>query len=366
MNSAFTALDNVTVPDHWPEIVERAAQDVTIVALAPSRSAPPRLPLLRAVAAVAAAVALVGAGVVYGRATVRKQNVGTVDPATHGWTVGAAIPVPAPDISAVPLIANSGRDIYAAFRGDRALVEADQGGFVRTTRFSDAIVAIAAGRDQSNAAYAVVLTSDGTVTRVDADAHQVTLAHLGVRRPLPSMVVAGTTVFVAGSARGGLATVALDGSGATGVVAALTPTLLAAEGDAVWAVDQKNGTLSRILVPSLRVANTAHVNDVVAVAAHGGDLYLARPGAAVLSRVDATFSISDVAQIDPQTEAISVGSREIWTAALGVLTAYAPNDGRVIGAVARPNRDPIALTFDGTTTRVLTATDGLRQLLRTN
>jgi hypothetical protein len=366
VSTRLEALDGLPVRDQWAEILDRADRDVAVTELTARRAEPRGTRWSRILAAAVIAVALVGTGVLVGRTTSPERVVGTSDVTPTGtWTVGPSIPVAAPDVAALPLLESSGREIYGGFRGGHEVVAVDRNGVAHTIPIGSEIVALATELDPADGGSAVLLTRDGALNRIDADGSTHEIAQLGALRSTEAGVaVAGGSILVSGTERGGVIAINPDQPGRTRVVKGVDATIVVGRGDVAWALNQSTGRLARIDVPSLRVTDTLQVGGVVAAAVASDGVYLARPDVAKVTRIDSNMVKKDAARIDRLTSTMSIGD-EIWTSASGVLTAYSRSTGQLIGALARPNPDKvIALTSDGRSTWVLSPSDGLRQLVR--
>ena len=224
--------------------------------------------------------------------------------------------------------------VAAAFRGAGEVVLADAGGNHRSVAIAGDIAALASGADLMGTPFSVVLTRSGDVLRVETSGTPVAVARLGAVGSDVGVAIAAGRIFVA---RAGLPVVALDAAGPTRPrsVGTIDPSILASDGRIVWAADPTTGDLERIDASTLDVTGRTHVNDVVAMAADADGAYLARPGSAEISAVNAGLSLRHVAPLDPSTTAISVGGGTIWTAAFGVMRANNAETGQLVATIAR-------------------------------
>ena len=369
MTPSLAPLDGFTVRDQWAEIADRADQRVNVVALTTAEPGPRRSRAWRIVAASLAAAALLLGGLLLGRATAPTGRVAAGDRIlpTVAWGVGPATSVESPDFAAQPLLAGVDGEAYAAFRGGNQLVVLGRDGAAHGERFDAEIAAISAGHDAGSGSFAVVLTRPGGLLRVDASGRRVTLAELGpISSSSPSVEVAQGTVFVTGNARGGLLAVDATRGGPIRTVGHIEPTILAHEGDVVWALDQTSGQLARVSASERLVTGSTRIRDVVSMSASSDGLFLARPSVSLLTRIDRGLEQTDLAQIQPTTTSVAAGPHEVWLASSGVVSAYTPDTGRLIGVIGRSSQWGIGVAFDGDTTWLLSSIDGLRRVVRTS
>ncbi len=357
MPTRLSALDRIPVRNHWPEITRRAA-DLEVADLVPADAPPARRNRVPALAAVAVAIALVGAGFLIGR-SMPPTRVAT-SPSPRLWTVGPSISVAAPDRVGVPLVSAAAGHVVAAFRGGSEIVFADERGAHRSVAVAGTVAALGAGVDRSGKPIGIVLTRAGLMLRVGGDGVPHAVADLGPVASRVEIAVADGRVFVA---RAGFALTAFDvaGSGAPVTVGTVHASLVVSSGDDVWAIDTDGGVLERIGASSLRVEGTVRIRGVVAMAALPKRVYVAQPAGRQVSAVDDDLVVRDIALLDPLTTTISAGDTIVWSAAFGVLRANDIETGRLVSTIAR-STPQLVLAFDGTSAWTFGDFDGLRRL----
>jgi hypothetical protein len=323
VREALRGLDDERAPDLWPEIRRRRE-------LAPAAPTPVRGRRLGPVLVAAAMIVAIAVAAVVLRAGNETNDtdraIGAVP--RSFWTVTDRIEVR--DLGAgARLLATTGGTAAVGTRGGTALALVDQ----RTADLETAVVPVPATAALAGDGDRVwLLTSDGTLVRVDRDGAVTTVAELGRADGVdPTMVASGGAVFVAGTDAGALVRVDPD-SGSVSAVPVGAPRALAATDRWLWAVLEDGRRVVRVDPRTLELATDVRTEPVTAIAADGEQAYVLHGDSGTVDRIAGDGTTNPLTRVATSVSGIIVAGGHLWATDGGVLTAYDLESGEA----ARP------------------------------
>jgi len=154
------------------------------------------------------------------------------------------------------------------------------------------------------------------------------------------------------------------------VVLGAVPIGLAEGAGSVWVLDHTNAAVARVDPDSRKVVQTIHDvgNDLQAISARGGDVWVAAFGSRTVTRINAeTNQVVDRIEVGNQPSAILASDTDVWVANSGDNTVQRidPKTGKTDAAIPVGN-GPAALALDGSKLWVANARGGTVTELNTH